>query len=90
MVKTRIQFLLLVLLCLSGTFPGGAGIITAPDLINPDEIKMDDTQIYFVDGVSIYIYSLNDLSFKKKFAKEGEEPRVFLKHPRTPEPWMTP
>jgi hypothetical protein len=83
MMKKRIHFLLLILFCLWGTSLTGAGVIPIPDLINPDEIKMDDTQIYFIDGVNIHIYSLKDVSFKKKFGKAGEGPREFLKHPQT-------
>jgi hypothetical protein len=60
----------------------GAQIVPVPGLINPDEIKIDDRQIYFVDGITIHIYSLKDFKFIKKFGKEGEGPQEFLKHPQ--------
>jgi hypothetical protein len=82
-VKKHTPYLLLILFCLWRTLLSGTGVVPVPDLINPDDIKMDDTQIYFIDGVNIHIYSLKGFSFKKKFGKQGEGPREFLKHPQT-------
>lgn len=73
----------MVSLFLWGLYIWGSQVVLIPGLINPDEIKIDENQIYFIDGISIHIYSLNDFRFKKKFGKEGEGPQEFLKHPQT-------
>ncbi len=71
--------ILVLLVC---TSMWGEQIVPVPGLINPDEIKIDNGQIYFTDGVNIHIYSLADFKFIKKFGKQGEGPQEFLKHPQ--------
>ena len=48
-----------------------------PDFRNPDQLYLDDNRIYMVDDAFIYIYSLKDYSFIKKFGKRGEGPEEF-------------
>jgi hypothetical protein len=38
---------------------------------------VDKSQLYVADGAEVYIYSLTDLTLKKKFGKAGEGPREF-------------
>lgn len=52
-------------------------VATFPDFKNPDQIYSDDNRIYMVDDAFIYIYSLKDYSFIKKFGKRGEGPEEF-------------
>jgi hypothetical protein len=47
------------------------------EVMKPSNIVIDDSQIYITENTSIYIYSLNDLKFKKKFGKVGEGPKEF-------------
>jgi hypothetical protein len=56
-------------------------VATFPELINPDYFRMDNRQIYFVEGTFIYIYSLKDFKLVKRFGKRGEGPREFLLNP---------
>jgi hypothetical protein len=59
-----------------------AKVAIFPALMLPHSIVVDETQVYIVDGAQIYIYSLKDYTFKKKFGKEGEGPQEFkLPHP---------
>ncbi|MCP5109049.1 MAG: hypothetical protein GY950_37050 [bacterium] len=75
-------YVLCVSLCLLAVSIWGGQVVPIPGLINPDEIKIDEKQIYFIDGTSIHIYSLADFKFKKKFGKKGEGPQEFLRHPQ--------
>jgi hypothetical protein len=52
-------------------------IIPFPELLKPETISIDENQIYITEGASIYIYSLKDFKFKKKFGKEGSGPQEF-------------
>lgn len=83
MNKTKYNLLLILLLLIG--IPGFASeIVPIPNLINPDEIQADDTQIYFVDGEKIHIYSLPGLKLKTVFGKAGQGPKEFMKHPQMP------
>lgn len=81
LLKCYAVAILFLLVC---TTMWGTQIVPVPGLINPGVIKIDDGQIYFVDGISIHIYSLKDFKFIKKFGKEGEGPQEFLKHTQIP------
>lgn len=83
MKRSTSWFLFLLIFLGLGSLPG-VQIVPVPDLVNPDEIKIDDRQIYFVDGTTIHIYSLGDFRLVKKFGKAGEGPQEFLKHPQAP------
>lgn len=75
----RIIFLLLFFLLLV-TFTGltyAEKITTLAGLVNPDEIVIDDRQMYIKEGSTVHIYSLKDYKFRKKFGREGEGPKEF-------------
>ncbi|UCH97404.1 MAG: hypothetical protein JSV88_11280 [Candidatus Aminicenantes bacterium] len=48
------------------------GILT--EVLIPEMIEVSDNEIYVVEGASIFIYSLKDLSFIRKFGQKGEGP----------------
>lgn len=77
--KVMIATLLLVLTVVVGA---ETKIIPLPEMNNPELIFLDDTQMYFTEKASIYIYSLKDYKLIKKFGKEGEGPKEFMFHPR--------
>lgn len=52
------------------------------DLMNPETVTLDTTQMYVTEGTSIYIYSLKDFKLVKKFGKAGEGPKEFMFDPR--------
>ncbi len=68
---------LLILLIITGAFVKAEKVKTVEQLLRPYQVAVDDGQIYIVDGHSIFIYSINDLAFKKKFGKAGEGPQEF-------------
>jgi len=54
------------------TFAGKLGVLT--EVLEPEMIEVSDNEIYVVEGSSIFMYSLKDLSFIRKFGKNGEGP----------------
>ena len=57
-------------------------IIPLPEIMNPELVFIDETQMYITEGASIYIYSLKDFKLVKKFGKQGEGPKEFMFDPR--------
>lgn len=47
------------------------------DLMKPERMVIDDSQIYVTEGTSIFIYSAKDYKLKKKFGQAGEGPQEF-------------
>ena len=56
---------------------------TLSDIVNPFSITIDSGNVYIVEGPKVYIYSLKDLNFIKKFGKKGEGPEEFRTAPMT-------
>jgi hypothetical protein len=48
------------------------GVLT--QVLTPEMIEVSDNEIYVVEGATIFMYSLKDLSFIRKFGKSGEGP----------------
>lgn len=48
------------------------------DLLKPEILVMDKTQMYITQEASIFIYSLKDFKLIKKIGKPGEGPEEFL------------
>jgi hypothetical protein len=61
-----------------------AEVVLLPDLLNPDGILVDQSQMYITEGTSVFIYSLKDFKLKKKFGKRGEGPQEFMLNPPVP------
>jgi hypothetical protein len=59
MKMRRIVLIICCLLLLSGSFYAFADrVATLDELINPDEIHVDQQQLYVVEGIKIFIYFL--------------------------------
>jgi hypothetical protein len=56
----------------------GEKIQPLTELINPQEIAVDDQNIYIVQRAKVYIYSKTDNKLKRVFGKRGEGPREFI------------
>ncbi|MCP5054226.1 MAG: hypothetical protein GY940_44070, partial [bacterium] len=52
------------------------------DVAKPERIRADKTHLYILEGTTIYIYSLTDFKFFKKFGKEGRGPDGFISEPQ--------
>lgn len=75
-------FLLSFVLLSSLLFPVKVG--TLSELTNPDNITLHNDELYVVQGPTIYIYTLKDLRFIRKFGKKGQGPGELLAIPGTP------
>lgn len=80
----KTSFLMLItFLTLSGVncflYPGET--VTLNELANPYMIEVDDDQFFIAEGASIFIYSLKDYGFIKKFGNAGEGPGEFKVNP---------
>ena len=64
----------------------GGKAVPLADLIKPDSIVIDDSQIYVTDDIMICIYNLEDYTLKKRFGREGEGPGEFLRNRQTGNP----
>ena len=59
-------------------------VATLPEIMKPSALFVDDSQLYLTEGATIYIYSLKDYKFIKKFGKEGQGPGEFANNPQLP------
>ncbi len=77
MIKKITVVLLLVLFSIS--LGGKTKIFPLPDLMKPEHPPLfDKTQMYIIEGTSVYIYSLTDFKLIEKFGKKGEGPKEFM------------
>ncbi len=74
--------LFIVLHCLT-IFVFAGKTIPLKEVVNPDSISIDQSQLYLTDGTSILIYDLETLKLKKKFGRKGEGPGEFLGNPQS-------
>jgi len=72
----RTLFLFCVLI-FSALFIHGKRVAILPDLDKPSSLKVDNSQIYIVDGARILIYSRKDFHLIKKLGRGGEGPGEF-------------
>lgn len=70
---------LMALVLLSPIFARESVIL--PQISDPQEIVVDNGQIYIVEYTSIYIYSTKDFKLQRKIGKEGEGPQEFRPRP---------
>lgn len=59
-------------------------IASLPELMKPQIMDMSSDKLFVSEAPTIYIYSLKDFSFIKKFGKAGEGPREFKVNPFGP------
>lgn len=80
-MKRNISILLLIVGFFSTAPAAETKTIPLPQVMKPELIRVDDTQLYITEGASIYIYSLKDFKLIKKFGNAGEGPREFRVDP---------
>jgi hypothetical protein len=52
-------------------------VVTLPELLSPELIRVDENKIYITEKANIYIYSKKDFKLVKKFGKKGAGPEEF-------------
>ncbi|MGD2088267.1 MAG: hypothetical protein PVH61_18965 [Candidatus Aminicenantes bacterium] len=78
------RWLILVLFISVSISLWGKKLAQLPDISRPYQLWVDNQQFYVTEGASVFIYSLQDFSLKKKFGTAGEGPQEFKIPPGTP------
>ncbi|MCP4152085.1 MAG: hypothetical protein GY757_30370 [bacterium] len=55
--------------------------VVLPELLKAERLALDNDRMFITENLSIYIYSMKDFKFIKKFGKEGEGPAEIRKTP---------
>jgi hypothetical protein len=76
-LKKLILLILLVLLMLFTGELTAREVVPLPGLGKPDSLTIDNREMYITDQGTIYVYSLEDFTLKRKFGKSGEGPGEF-------------
>jgi hypothetical protein len=80
MKRTKLAVLILVLLV--GYHYGlSVKLAVLPDIATPDNIECIENELYVLDGVTVFVYSLTDYRLLRTFGKKGEGPGELLPHP---------
>lgn len=62
----------------------GEKVAVIDEVLKPASIAIDGSQLYVTEGATIFIYSLKDYSFVKKFGRAGQGPQEFPLVPGLP------
>ena len=46
--------------------------IIIPEIVNPKVMQIASNNLFITDGMSVYIYSMDDFKLKKRFGQKGE------------------
>ena len=76
------KFTIFILFLLFAGFIFPEKIVPFPDLAIPQEIIIDQNQIFITEFPQVYIYSLNDFKLITKFGRAGEGPQEFFQFVR--------
>lgn len=75
------RWLILLVLLMVSLFTFAEKLVTLPDIFRPYYLSVDDQQFYVAEGTTVYIFSLQDFTLKKKFGKPGQGPQEFTPTP---------
>jgi hypothetical protein len=84
----RLLIFSLVVMLGSLAFAEKLGVLT--EVLAPEMIEVSDNEFYVVEGATIFMYSLKDLSFIRKFGKSGEGPGELKVNPSVTNILVTP
>ena len=80
----KILFLILMILIIFTSFGFSEKLSVLAELTNPAMIAIDGEELYVLDDVEVYVYSLQNYAFLRKFGKKGEGPGELLPQPDLP------
>jgi hypothetical protein len=69
------KLVLIICLCLLGISLPAKKVTVLKELLNPDSMLIDSSNIYITQQAEVYIYDAKTFEFKKKFGKKGQGPR---------------
>jgi len=70
--------LIICMVLLATLFAYAEKVATFSEIVNPYSFVIDSDTIYISQGITVFIYSIKDYRFIKKFGKEGEGPGEIL------------
>jgi hypothetical protein len=74
------RFIIFSLMLAMANLTTNAKVAVLPDLMKPQSIIVDNDQIFVVEDIHIFIYSLKDFKLKKRIGNAGEGPKEFKKN----------
>jgi hypothetical protein len=66
---------LVIFLCLLGIILSAKKITVIEEIVNPDSMMIDGTNIYITQGAEVLIFDFKTYALKKKFGKKGQGPQ---------------
>ncbi len=73
-MSKKILVILVVLLVVSVSFVDGEKLAVLPGLMKPVVLAIQENELFILDGVEVYVYSLRDYRLLTKFGKKGQGP----------------
>jgi hypothetical protein len=70
-------FMFIMVLLMFWSFTYGKKMAELPEIKKPVGMAVDDTQLYVTEIATVFIYSLKDFKFIKKFGQQGQGPQEF-------------
>ncbi|NIM18543.1 MAG: hypothetical protein GTO45_41730 [Candidatus Aminicenantes bacterium] len=83
-MMTRRIFTFFLVLLMFWFFTYGKKRAELPEIKKPVGMAVDDTQLYVTEIATVFIYSLKDFKFIKKFGSQGQGPQEFQVLPHVP------
>lgn len=75
------KWLIFLLIVMVGSLALAEKLGVLTEVLSPEMVEVSDNEIYIVEGSSIFMYSLKDLSFIRKFGQSGEGPGELKANP---------
>ena len=83
-MSKKIFVMLLLILVVLVSFVCGKKLAVLPELKKPLVMVIQGNELYILDGVEVYVYSLQDYRLITKFGKRGEGPSELLPNEEIP------
>jgi hypothetical protein len=78
-VKTLVVALVFIIIGFTAGFAERLAVL--PELARPERIEIDGDELYVIEGVETFIFSLKDYRLLKRFGREGQGPGELIPHP---------
>jgi len=62
----------------------GKKLATLKEVVNATSIEIDGDELFVLDEVVVYVYSMKDFKLLRKFGREGDGPGEFFYYPISP------
>jgi hypothetical protein len=76
------ESVILTIILLSIVLTAESKALPVLEVVKPDGLYIDKTNMFITEDTSIYVYSLKDFKLVKKFGKKGQGPKEFTINPQ--------